>query len=86
MLLQPLQFSEVVESYDNHGQKLSATRNVEKVRLKLDGLGVDDLAVARFVAGLRESNVFETVALKASTRVDSLPGECRRFSVECEFQ
>ena len=80
------QTTETVETYDNRGQKLTSVRTHEHVHLKLEGLGIDDLAVARFVAGLRESNVFETVALKSSARVDSLPGECRRFSVECEFQ
>ena len=86
MILTPHQVPEVIDSYDTRGQKTTTTKNLQKVRLKLEGLGIDDLAVARFVAGLRESSVFETVALKSSTRIESLPGERRRFSVECEFQ
>ncbi len=64
----------------------ATTRNIERVQLKIDGLGIDDLAVARFVAGLREAGVFETVALKSSIRALSFPGESRQFSVECVFQ
>jgi hypothetical protein len=30
--------------------------------------------------------VFESVALKSSIHVASLPGECRQFTVECVFQ
>ncbi|HET6424057.1 MAG TPA: PilN domain-containing protein [Planctomycetaceae bacterium] len=68
------------------GTTLPTTRTVERAQLKIDGFGVDDLAVARFVAGLREAGVFETVALRSSVHVTSLPGECRQFTVECVFQ
>lgn len=64
----------------------SSSRMVDRVQLKIDGLGIDDLAVARFVAGLREAGVFDTVALKSSVHLASRPGECRQFSVECVFQ
>ncbi len=62
------------------------TRNVDRVQLKIDGYGIDDLAVAHFVAGLREAGVFESVALKSSIHVATLPGEGRQFTVECVFQ
>ncbi len=62
------------------------TRTVDRVQLRLAGLGVDDLAVARFVAGLREAGVFESVALKSSVHAAALSGECRQFTVECVFQ
>ncbi len=68
------------------GSAPTTTRNVDRVQLRIDALGVDDLAVARFVAGLREAGVFETVALKSSIRAEKHPGECRQFSVECVFQ
>ena len=91
MVISPTQIVQVIkETEKTAAQKAnvatSATRNVDRVQLKIDGLGVDDLAVARFVAGLREAGVFETVALKSSIRALSLPGESRQFSVECVFQ
>ena len=91
MIISPTQIVQVIkETEKTAAQKAnvatSATRNVDRVQLKIDGLGVDDLAVARFVAGLREAGVFETVALKSSIRALSLPGESRQFSVECVFQ
>lgn len=91
MVISPTQIVQVVkESEKAKDPKTNvatpATRNVDRVQLKIDGLGVDDLAVARFVAGLREAGVFETVALKSSIRLVSLPGESRQFSVECVFQ
>lgn len=64
----------------------TTTRTVDRVHLRLAGLGADDLAVARFVAGLREAGVFESVALKSSVHTAALSGECRQFTVECVFQ
>ena len=91
MVISPTQIVQLIkETEKTAAQKANvaapATRNVDRVQLKIDGLGVDDLAVARFVAGLREAGVFETVALKSSIRALSLPGESRQFSVECVFQ
>lgn len=91
MTIAPTQIVQVIqETEKTAAQKANvaspATRTVDRVQLKIDGLGVDDLAVARFVAGLREAGVFETVALKSSIRAASLPGESRQFSVECVFQ
>ncbi len=91
MIISPTQIVQVIkETEKTAAQKANvatpATRHVDRVQLKIDGLGVDDLAVARFVAGLREAGVFETVALKSSIRALSLPGESRQFSVECVFQ
>ncbi len=91
MTIAPTQIVQVIKETEKTAAQKSnaaspATRNVDRVQLKIDGLGVDDLAVARFVAGLREAGVFETVALKSSIRAASLPGESRQFSVECVFQ
>lgn len=91
MVVSPTQIVQVVKETEKSQDPKSnvaapATRSVDRVQLKIDGLGVDDLAVARFVAGLREAGVFETVALKSSIRALSLPGESRQFSVECVFQ
>ncbi|MBM4076732.1 MAG: hypothetical protein FJ267_13980 [Planctomycetes bacterium] len=84
--LSPIQVPESVETFDQKGQQVSTTRMTDRVQLKVAGLGVDDLAVARFVAGLREATVFDTVSLKSSARAESLPVECRQFAVECVFQ
>ncbi len=91
MVISPTQIVQVVKVTELAKDPKSnvatpATRTVDRAQLKIDGLGVDDLAVARFVAGLREAGVFETVALKSSIRLVSLPGESRQFSVECVFQ
>lgn len=89
LVISPTQVVQAVKPTETAGKTDPAaptTITVDRVQLKIDGLGIDDLAVARFVAGLREAGVFETVALKSSIHVASLPGECRQFSVECVFQ
>lgn len=90
LTVSPTQIVQAIKATDSaaapKGVATPTTRNVDRVQLKIDGLGVDDLAVARFVAGLREAGVFETVALKSSIRAVALPGECRQFTVECVFQ
>lgn len=94
LILSPTQIVQIVkntESSTNSDTKTGApmphaTRMVDRAHLKIDGLGIDDLAVARFVAGLREAGVFESVALKSSVQVVAMPGECRQFTVECVFQ
>jgi Tfp pilus assembly protein PilN len=53
--------------------------------LTLRGGGVDNLSVARFVAALRDSEVFERVELK-STGVQAAAGTgARSYLVECVF-
>jgi Tfp pilus assembly protein PilN len=53
--------------------------------LTLRGGGVDNLSVARFVAALRDSEVFERVQLK-STGVQAAAGTgARSYLVECVF-
>ena len=91
MVISPTQIVQVIKETEKASDSKAnvatpVTRSVDRVQLKIDGLGVDDLAVARFVAGLREAGVFETVALKSSIRLVSLPGESRQFIVECVFQ
>jgi Tfp pilus assembly protein PilN len=53
--------------------------------LTLTGIGVDNLAVARFAASLGDAEVFETVNLKSAwqqTRGDAM---ARSYLVECAF-
>jgi hypothetical protein len=53
--------------------------------LTLQGAGVDNLSVARFVAALRDSGTFDTVELK-STGVEVMGGtEARSYTVECVY-
>ena len=61
------------------------SRTKERMQLQLDGLGLDDLAIAAFVARLREFNVFESVVLRSSGVVEGLPQDARRFQVDCTY-
>lgn len=83
-IVQTIKASEQTEA--KPGAPSPTTRMVERAQLKIDGFGIDDLAVARFVAGLREAGVFESVALRSSIHIATLPGDCRQFTVECVFQ
>lgn len=57
----------------------------QKMQLDLNGLAVDDLAVASFVALLRETGVFESVELK-STLSEIVDGhETRKYEVSCVY-
>jgi hypothetical protein len=53
--------------------------------LVLSGLATDDLAVARFISGLRHSGVFHKVELQSSSRVPHLTGHARRYEIDCAF-
>jgi Tfp pilus assembly protein PilN len=53
--------------------------------LKLNGAGLDNLSVARFVAALRDCEVFDKVELK-STGIQTAAGAgARSYLVECVF-
>lgn len=93
LILSPTQIVEVIKPSNNAAPAAgtgnvmpTTTKMLDRVHLKIDGFGIDDLAVARFVAGLREAGVFESVALKSSIHAAAMPVECRQFSVECVFQ
>lgn len=53
--------------------------------LTLRGAGVDNLSVARFVAALRDSEVFDTVELKSTEIHAASRMEARSYLVECVF-
>ena len=54
-------------------------------QLTLKGIAVDDLAVARFIVGLRDSGIFDSVELKSSIRTQVENISAREYSVECTF-
>ena len=57
----------------------------EHNRLTLNGVAVDDLAVAKFIAGLRETGIFRSVELKSSSGTQYATNEARKYEVECTF-
>lgn len=70
-------------SSKNAGTAKPKTRSV--MELTLHGSAVDDLAVSSFVALLRESNVFETVELRGSERVELNDHNARKYEVACVY-
>ncbi|MEO2013257.1 MAG: hypothetical protein ABGZ53_02700 [Fuerstiella sp.] len=57
----------------------------QKMQLDLNGIAVNDLAVASFVAFLRESGVFESVELKSSIGQIFNHHETRGYEVTCVY-
>ena len=53
--------------------------------LTLQGAGIDNLSVARFVAALRDSGVFDVVELKSTGMQATRNTEARGYLVECMF-
>ncbi len=53
--------------------------------ITIQGTGVDNTAVARFVANLRQTQAFRRVDLKSSVRGRLAISDVQRFVVECEF-
>ena len=56
-----------------------------RMQLDLQGVAVDDLAVASFIAGLRDSGVFESVELKSSAGHILDNHEIRQYDVRCIY-
>lgn len=56
-----------------------------RMKLNLNGLAVDDLAVASFVAGLRDTGVFESVELHSSISEIVEQHSSRRYDVSCVY-
>ena len=57
----------------------------QRIQLDLNGIAVNDLAVASFVAFLRESDVFESVELKSSVSQIFDNHETRGYEVTCIY-
>lgn len=66
-------------------QKKQPDIPVRRTELSLNGFAVDDLAVASFVAGLREAGVFESVELKSSAGQILNNHETRQYDVLCVY-
>lgn len=52
-------------------------------RLTIDGIGADNVAIAEFVLGLRESGVFERVDLKSAAASTSRARNVTAYQLEC---
>ena len=57
----------------------------QRMQLELNGHAVDDLAVASFVAVLREADVFESVELRSSVSEVLNNHETRHYEVTCVY-
>jgi hypothetical protein len=73
-------------------QKPTAAPAAPPFRLDLAGVAADDLAIAEFVAALREQGAFRTVELRSSgdapvelRRDARLEGRLREYTIECAF-
>jgi hypothetical protein len=53
--------------------------------LTLQGTGIDNQSIARFVVHLRQTQAFQRVDLKSSVRGRLALSDVQRFVVECEF-
>lgn len=84
--LVPVTVQRTREITDENGETKAVTESVDWKQLVLNGLGVDDLAVARFVSDLRATQAFDSVKLKSSSDVPGDTVGARRFEVECEYQ
>ena len=74
------------QKVDSNGQTRSISREIVRMQLQLDGLGLDDLAVAGFVAQLREAGVFQSVNLRSSVDARGLSPDVRQFQVVCVYE
>lgn len=61
----------------------TAARPAYRGRLTIDGIGADNVAIAEFVLGLRESGVFERVDLKSAAASTSRAMNVTAYQVEC---
>ena len=57
----------------------------EAVYLTLEGIAIDDLAVAQFVAELQDSGAFENVRLTSSDFEQIAIGNGRKYKVDCRL-
>jgi hypothetical protein len=53
--------------------------------LRLQGVGLDNLSIARFAAALRDANVFSQVQVNASNAVSDPAEAGRSYAIECTF-
>lgn len=63
----------------------SRPKSEQRMKLDLAGHAVDDLAVASFIAGLRDAGVFESVELKSSVSQVREEFETRHYEATCIY-
>lgn len=85
LLVEPFRIDEAYTEIDAQGQEKKLVRQLDRFRLRISALGVDDLHVAHFVSVLKDSEVFEDVAL-ISTGEPVQRYTLREFVVECVFE
>ena len=66
-------------------RKPARVQTEKKMQLDLNGIAVDDLAVASFVALLREAHVFESVELKSTLSEVVNNHEIRKYELSCLY-
>ena len=83
--IQRIDFQQTLDlpSTENHSPSATVTR--ESGRLILEGIAIDNLAVAAFVEALRELQVIRRVELQSSTTWEGVGQAGRRFEVVCSF-
>ena len=59
------------------------THEAAPIKISIEGIGVSNVAVARFAASLRDAQLFETVELKATQTVVINATRARTFQLEC---
>ncbi|MGH7134627.1 MAG: PilN domain-containing protein, partial [Pirellulales bacterium] len=60
-----------------------ATQPLLSGSVTIDGVGADNVAIAEFVLGLRESSAFERVDLKSAAASTTRAGKVTSYQVEC---
>ena len=79
-------FERAIDDDDQENARGNEEKQLEqRMKLNLSGVAVDDLSVASFVAGLRESGVFESVELRSSERQVFENHESRQYDVTCVY-
>ena len=68
-------------SFLEKGQHPGKSKNV----VTLQGKGLDNVAIAKFLAGLRDSGIFRTVELRSSGIQPTSLDQHRSYKVECLF-
>jgi hypothetical protein len=62
-----------------------ATSVAPRAGLRLEGVGADNLSIARFAAALRDTDVFSQVSVHASNAAGEADESGRSYAIECAF-
>jgi hypothetical protein len=77
-----------VAAASNSKRKLPGAQSAaagDRSQLTLEGVGLDNVAVATFVESLRDTGAFLNVELKSTIRSGDESGAMRQFVVVCEY-